>query len=186
MPRVHQTLLIPNEQLLQAEAILEGTTATDGVRIPENAPVTVATILFNNNFSIRVAIAGDAPRHVEATLFDQHGAVCANEDAGHIIDQDYTLMHGDTVYEATIVRAANTTLTAANIATYDADPNRCPACGTAEIAAGPMQVDGKQAYSEVLCCACGAGWRDQYAFSGISTAPEHWSGPNANVARQSQ
>lgn len=185
MPRVHQTLLIPNEQLLEAEAVLAGTSLPD-IRSQENATLMVAVVRFNNNFSIAVSIVEGSPRHVVATLFDQHGAACASEDAGQIIDQDYTLMHDDTVYEATIVRAANTTLTAANVAAYNADPNRCPACGTIEIAAGPMQVDGKQAYSEVLCCACGAGWRDHYTFSGISTSPEHWTGPHANVARQSQ
>jgi len=49
---------------------------------------------------------------------------------------------------------------------YINSSSHCPFCGSTEINAGHMEVDGKDAWCKVECDNCGAQWQDNYKLTG--------------------
>ena len=43
----------------------------------------------------------------------------------------------------------------------------CPGCGSNKITAGNMEMDGTQAYTQVVCNECDATWQDIYRLVSI-------------------
>lgn len=50
---------------------------------------------------------------------------------------------------------------------YAENPNQCPFCGFENIEAGPLEADGRTAWSNVICHDCGAEWQDVYRLVGV-------------------
>src|ERR1035437_3576739 len=48
--------------------------------------------------------------------------------------------------------------------------NQCPFCQSKDVSAGSFEADGKSAFNEVSCGACGESWLDVYALTGIDQA----------------
>ena len=50
--------------------------------------------------------------------------------------------------------------------------NHCPYCNDEDIQSGSFDVEGPNAYQEVMCNKCGAGWQDHYKLVGINNFPD--------------
>lgn len=48
----------------------------------------------------------------------------------------------------------------------------CPMCGGIHLDAGPVEIDGADAYQEVTCSSCGAAWNDLYRLTGYEVTEE--------------
>ena len=50
-----------------------------------------------------------------------------------------------------------------------ADSTLCinPHCKSPDIVGGPVEVDGRSAYQEITCSACGASWVDVYELKSV-------------------
>lgn len=177
MARHHKTLLVPGNIVTAA---LQALTAPYVATAPEilAGPFQEA---FNDGHTISVIVRNSNPPQIMATL--RHGDVVIEtiQVPGHL-DQDYAIDNGDTTYELTIARSANTVLTPEAAMQYELSHGfHCPACGSPDIHASRLEADGGTATSAVECMACSAAWKDIYKFSGISTDPEDWTPPASNV-----
>lgn len=50
---------------------------------------------------------------------------------------------------------------------YNADPLKCPFCGSKDIDYSRIEVDGRTAWQEADCVKCGESWQDVYTFTEI-------------------
>lgn len=50
---------------------------------------------------------------------------------------------------------------------YLALPNRCPICKSRDVEGDSLDADGKNAWQNVECLACGATWHDTYTLTGM-------------------
>lgn len=192
MPRVHQTLLIPGQQVDEAERLLRegpwpGYVLPPGwENYPELQPLAVFSVVYGTSFTMYVMVC-DNPRRILIRLYDQNNVLRGEEtDLSSVIDQDYEIMVDGTVYELTITRAANTTLTDESRDHYNEVKAACPACQSPDIMTSTPRInpsDGRQIRVQVQCCACGAGWIDHFSFTGISQESADWRAPTQNVAR---
>ena len=181
MARLHRTLLVPGEQVTAVDTALAGgecpAADSDNIRFMFEQE-------FPGGYAIAVMVTGDDPPRLVAELIDQETLVRDTKICLGMLEQDYNLIDGDTQYELTIVRAANTVLMPAAVIEYNQSPNICPACGATDIYASTPQVDGKQIRVRVECCACQARWIDLYEFTSISCDASDWDGPQQHVRRQ--
>jgi hypothetical protein len=183
MPKWHKTLLVPGDQVTAAN------NALTGIRdhpVDDNGYRHMFEQQFNDSFVMTIGVNGTEPPQIIAELYDQADQLVASEQFFGDIAQDYSIHSGDDLYEVTLVRAANTGLTAAAVAAYNANPSRCPVCGSEDIYAGRPQIDGKNAWVRVECCACEARWKDLYEFTTISQVPDDFDPPQQHVAQTPQ
>ena len=190
MPRQHQTLLVPGNDVTAAETLLlAGTAPSPGVlagpfRCDFNSGHAIAVMVVFGQMPTLTIPLGDGP-HLVAVLYSPNGSHVDEREFFHKIDQDYSLEDGNNVFELSILRAANTALTPEIIKAYDdAHGGKCPACGSTDIHGSRPEIDGPNCRCRIECCSCNAHWVDTYKFSGISTDPEDWDVPSVNVRRQ--
>ena len=177
MTRFHKQLLVPGEQITLANEAMAGRLTP---QLDEDGYYARFTQEYDNNFAIEVGVREGEPgnpRLTLVTLWDNNDQQVASEVVTGEVDQDYILINNTDTYSLSIVRAANSTLTTDAAAQYNRDPTHCPACGSATIHRGPLQVDTTGIWARVECCACDARWRNIYMFQSISMLPDDWDPP---------
>lgn len=189
MSRLHQTLLLPGNEITAAQQFLDPAATA----IPTGNGATLAgpfTVTFQDNCTFSVLVRNDSEPVIIAELRSANGAIdnllVEGEFGNGQIDQEYILEHGAMIYELSILRAANTVLTPEETALYNREyGGHCPACASPEIHISRLEVseDRHQAVARVECCSCFARWKHIYTFFGISIDVEDWDAPDRNVRR---
>lgn len=182
MPRMHQTILVPGDQITNAMMLLQAPPVAGRPNVLAG-PFAAG---FNDGHRLEVTVVDGDPPHIQATLLAQDNRVVMSLEVAGNVDQDYILEDGDYEYELSILRAASTVLTPDAIAEYNKNSSHCPACGSPDIHGARPQFDGPTAWVRIECCSCGARWIDLYKFAGISEEPDDWESPTENVRRHTE
>ncbi len=183
MARFHTTLLLPGNEItamteVMGEGRVEGRGASEFLGGPYEGR-------FENSFMIRVGVVNTSPPSIHAALYSQTSQLLEEREFEAPLDQDYAFESEGSTYQLTILRAANTVITAEEVVVYrQNNGTRCPFCGSDDLHGGKIvTVEGRRASQRVECCSCEARWKAVYRLVGVDRDPDSWEPPQVNVRR---